>query len=276
MFDTLKRLHAAGVRYGSAIDIGCADGSFLLEAQAIGIIAGENTLNIDANSLYEPSLQEIKRQLGGRYWIGAVSDRAGDIEMTSAAHPYWTSVRPPGDLYWKRINGLSAETVQVPARTLDALVRDFGLAPPYLIKLDVQGAEASVLKGAQNVLADTNVVICETDMTDFQDVNGLLVQAGFVLHDITHLHRDANGDLGWFYPIFANTRLDATKAKSFWREEDNSRVVGLQEGRRRTILKRNAELLRRLTSTQVGRNVACPCGSGRKYKHCCGAHADPG
>jgi AbrB family looped-hinge helix DNA binding protein len=24
-------------------------------------------------------------------------------------------------------------------------------------------------------------------------------------------------------------------------------------------------------STKVGRNAPCPCGSGRKYKHCCGA-----
>ena len=26
-------------------------------------------------------------------------------------------------------------------------------------------------------------------------------------------------------------------------------------------------------STKVGRNDACPCGSGRKYKKCCLAHA---
>ncbi len=25
-------------------------------------------------------------------------------------------------------------------------------------------------------------------------------------------------------------------------------------------------------TTKVGRNDACPCGSGRKFKHCCGAH----
>jgi SWIM/SEC-C metal-binding protein len=24
-------------------------------------------------------------------------------------------------------------------------------------------------------------------------------------------------------------------------------------------------------STKVGRNEPCPCGSGKKYKHCCGA-----
>lgn len=276
MFDTLKRLHAARVRYASAIDIGCADGSFLLEARAMGVLDGATTLNVDANSIYEPSLQEITRQVGGHYWIGAVSDREGDIEMTSGAHPYWNSIRPQGDLYWKRINGLSAEVVKVQARPLDMLVREFGLAPPYLIKLDVQGAEASVLRGAQDVLGNTSIVICEADVADFQDLNALLVEAGFVLHDITQLHRDADGRLGWFYPVFANARLEAAKPKSFWGVEDNSRVLELQEDRRRRILKRNAELLRRLTATQVARNAPCPCGSGRKYKHCCGGHAAPG
>ena len=110
MFDALKRLHSAGVRYASAIDIGCADGSFLLEAQAMGIFDGAATLNIDANSLYEPSLVAIKHAVGGHYWIGAVTDREGDTEITIGAHPYWTSVRPQGDLYWKQINELSADT----------------------------------------------------------------------------------------------------------------------------------------------------------------------
>jgi uncharacterized protein YecA (UPF0149 family) len=76
--------------------------------------------------------------------------------------------------------------------------------------------------------------------------------------------------------VFVNAKLEAAKPKSFWGQEDNSRVVGLQEQRRQAILRRNAELIRRLTATQVGRNVPCPCGSGRKYKHCCGAHAAPG
>jgi hypothetical protein len=25
--------------------------------------------------------------------------------------------------------------------------------------------------------------------------------------------------------------------------------------------------------TAIGRNAPCPCGSGKKYKHCCGAKA---
>ncbi|MBK1707338.1 SEC-C metal-binding domain-containing protein [Halochromatium glycolicum] len=30
-----------------------------------------------------------------------------------------------------------------------------------------------------------------------------------------------------------------------------------------------------ITSTKVGRNDPCPCGSGKKYKKCCGSGALP-
>ena len=43
----------------------------------MGLLDGATTLNIDANSIYEPSLQEIAGRVGGHYWIGAVSDRDG-------------------------------------------------------------------------------------------------------------------------------------------------------------------------------------------------------
>lgn len=31
-----------------------------------------------------------------------------------------------------------------------------------------------------------------------------------------------------------------------------------------------------MINTRIGRNERCPCGSGRKYKHCCGSYAKPG
>ena len=33
-----------------------------------------------------------------------------------------------------------------------------------------------------------------------------------------------------------------------------------------------ANLARRPTRKKVGRNEPCPCGSGRKYRRCCGAN----
>jgi SEC-C motif-containing protein len=30
-------------------------------------------------------------------------------------------------------------------------------------------------------------------------------------------------------------------------------------------------VLEKQTGAQIGRNEPCPCGSGKKYKNCCGA-----
>jgi uncharacterized protein YecA (UPF0149 family) len=35
-------------------------------------------------------------------------------------------------------------------------------------------------------------------------------------------------------------------------------------------------VLTQRTSTKVGRNDPCPCGSGKKYKKCCGASSTDG
>ena len=33
----------------------------------------------------------------------------------------------------------------------------------------------------------------------------------------------------------------------------------------------NDKDLERLANKKIGRNEPCPCGSGKKFKHCCGA-----
>jgi uncharacterized protein len=43
------------------------------------------------------------------------------------------------------------------------------------------------------------------------------------------------------------------------------------DARRQENAKRDAQVSMPRKSEKVGRNEPCPCGSGRKYKHCCGA-----
>lgn len=43
--------------------------------------------------------------------------------------------------------------------------------------------------------------------------------------------------------------------------------LGVRRGRRRTI--KSEPVLPRSLRPAVGRNDPCPCGSGKKYKHCC-------
>ena len=105
-----------------------------------------------------------------------------------------------------------------------------------------------------------------------QSIDKLLLEAGFVLYDITQLSRLKDGTLGWFYPVYINKKLDNVRPQAFWDEKDNDAVVQVQVERRKAILKSNSELLNRLRhrDKNVGRNDPCPCGSGRKFKHCCG------
>ena len=241
---TLTGLFEKGVRYGTVIDLGCADGHFFLSHASLGIFPDALPLNVDANPIYEVSLKAIKTVVGGHYMIAAVTDKRGEVEMTTSAHPYWNSLRPQGDPYWERVNRLNeSTTVTVKAVTLDSLVKKFNLAPPYLLKLDVQGAELQALSGAADTLKQTSVVICEADIDDFEGLNRALVDAGFGLYDLTQHNWLSDYSLGWFYPVYLNRNLDNLRRREFWEPARNAEILKSQADRRKAILEQNAALL---------------------------------
>lgn len=268
----LERLSSKGVSYSTVIDVGCADGQFFLHYKKL--FPNAVPLNIDANPIYEPSLKAIKDAVGGEYFIGAVTDYVGEIDFIESVHPYWSSIRPEGDRYWSRINALVKNKTKMQATTLDALIEKLGLNPPFLLKLDVQGAEKSALIGAHLVLRNTHVVVCEADIDDFQEINAVLTDAGFKLYDLANQGRLRDGSLGWFYPIYISDKLKNISPAAFWDEKDNDANMQFQIARRDEILKANSALLNRFRyhHLQLGRNEPCPCGSGRKFKHCCGSY----
>jgi FkbM family methyltransferase len=240
---TLVGLFQKGVRYSTVIDVGCADGHFYLYHYRLGLFPGSTVVNIDPNPIYEDSLKSIKEVMGGHYAIAAASDREGELELTMSTHPYWSSLRPREDPYWERINHMNQGMAKVKAVTLDALAARLGLSGPYLIKLDVQGAEAQVIRGARDLLAHTHVIICEADMDDFQAINQNLVDAGFGLFDLTQPSWLADRSLGWFYPIYLHRSLDHLKSRAFWDATQNSVAVKAQVDRREQMLKLIDEIL---------------------------------
>ncbi len=54
------------------------------------------------------------------------------------------------------------EKITVPVRRLDDAVRDAGIAPPEIIKVDVQGGEMQVLRGGRETFAAADVLHLET------------------------------------------------------------------------------------------------------------------
>jgi FkbM family methyltransferase len=223
------------------VDIGCADGHFGLSH--FHLFPAATLVNIDANAVYEPSLKEISEVMGGAYVIAAVTDVVGEIEITTAAHPYWNSIRPEGDRYWSRVNELRTGKTRVRAITLDALSQHVPLAPPYLLKMDIQGAEESALRGGATFLRDTNILVCEADLGDFHSIHRMLDQAGFDLFDLTETRRLEDQSLAWFYPVYLNRRRSVFANRPLWDAARNEDIIQRQTERRERILKSNAELL---------------------------------
>jgi FkbM family methyltransferase len=243
---TLDVLKIKGMRFSTVIDIGCADGSFFIDHFDAGILPGAKPLNIEANALYEDSLRGIKDVLGGDYVIAAVAEKPGEIELTNSVHPYWASIRPPGDPYWQRVSGLHTDTAKVQALTLDGIVQSRDMPGPYLLKMDVQGAEEAALAGASETLKQTDVVIVEADIADFQSINAAMIAADFSLYDVTATSRLHDGTLGWFYPVYLNNRRSDMKPGAFWQPAQDQQIIGLQVERRKALLSSNAMKLSKL------------------------------
>jgi FkbM family methyltransferase len=250
--DSLRLLAAKGLRYRTVIDLGCADGHFFLQHFSLGLLAGAVPLHVDANSLYEDSLRAIRDTLGGHYVIAAATDHVGETELTIGSHPYWSSLLNRDDAYWQRMNKLHTGKVKVPAVTVDSLSRELNLSPPFLLKLDIQGAERAVLRGARETLKETDVVICEIDLADFHDLDEIMDDAGFSLFDITVLRRMADGSLGWFYPVYLNRRRDGIRNRTLWDPSVNEAVTEMQRKRRLQILEYNAQVLADLRKSRGG------------------------
>jgi FkbM family methyltransferase len=252
----LQSLAQKGVSYATVFDVGCADGHFFVDHFVRGLFQEAVPVNIDPNPVYEESLRRVRATFGGHYRIAAASDSAGESELTVAVHPYWSSLRPRDDLYWDRINKLAADTRKVPSLRLDDLVAELDATPPYLLKLDVQGAEVQALRGARNVLAKTNVVICEADIADFHAINSELLAAGFDLYDITMLQRLNDGTLGWFYPLYLSRRLANLKPRRFWEGDSNEALIKQQTRRRQQILDWLDQMLPQIRAAMNARKSA--------------------
>ena len=243
---TLFGLFKKGARYSTVVDLGCADGNFYLLHSGYGLFPSSVAVNIDANPIYEDSLKAIKEALGGHYLIAAVTDRNGEVEMTTSVHPYWNSLCPEDHRYWDAIRHLHHDkqaTVKVPTVTLDDVAQRFNLVPPFLIKLDVQGSEINALRGARATLEHTVAVICEANLSDFEAINQTMIDAGFDLYDLTNLNWLNDLSLCWFYPVFLNRRLTHLRKPPDWEKTFSDQVVTAQVRRREAILKENISIL---------------------------------
>ncbi|MCO4053740.1 MAG: FkbM family methyltransferase [Bosea sp.] len=86
--------------------------------------------------------------------------------------------------------------VALPMRRMDDVVAGLALTGPLLIKLDTQGFELEILKGATKTLGLAEVVILEVSLLTynegaplFHEVVGFMAAAGFLAYDVCGMER---------------------------------------------------------------------------------------
>lgn len=189
--DSYSQIGSMGFKPRTVIDVGVASGTFeLYEA-----FPEAYYLLIEPLKEFEPDLKLILKRYNGSYIQAVAGSCAGLASFNVHGHQL------EGSSLYNESMGSEADghKVTVPMILLDDVLKEKQLAGPYLIKVDVQGAELDVLEGAQHTLLETEVVVLEVSLFEFMkespqfyDVVSYMKNLGFVAYDII---------LGWNRPL---------------------------------------------------------------------------
>ena len=168
--------------------------------------ANAGTWTCLAKSIYPAALVECFEPLSQfepafRHWTAswptdvrlhrvALGSKEGSAEMVITDFADASSLLPLAELSEQQFGLKEDRRESVQLTTLDHLVAKRSLhRPPDLIKLDVQGYELEVLRGAEQCLATTRAVLCEVSFQSyyvgqplFDEVLAFLTDRGFALH----------------------------------------------------------------------------------------------
>jgi len=163
MMQFCRHLRNLGYAPGTIIDVGVADGTFDLYT----MFPSATYLLVEPLSEFEPALSWISSHYNAQYELAAAG--ADDEERfiyfgDSLAEMHGASLRPPQ--HDNMIEGPGKR--RVPVRRLDGLVEERNLPGPYLLKIDTQGTEIEVLRGAERILPQVDVVIAEVSFFNFR------------------------------------------------------------------------------------------------------------
>ncbi len=145
------------------LDIGCHKGDWHNQARLLWPNA--HFILVDAN----PANLEAIQATGAEHYIVVLADEEKEVTFYTRKDDQRGCT---GDgIYRENTPWYSDENVletKVQTTTLDNLLRDkLPIYGSILAKLDVQGAELDILKGATNILSFVDAIICEVALTNY-------------------------------------------------------------------------------------------------------------
>lgn len=194
----LARAQQRGLKIDTVIDIGASSG--IWSKVCLHYFPAAYYFLIEAQGSHEPKLQQFKRQHPrSDYVISAAGDSLGEIHFDA------TSLF--GGVASREVGG--GKQISVPMNTVDNLVRERRLKPPFLLKLDTHGFEVPIFEGATETLRETSLIIVETynfqlseGALRFPEMCVYLETKGFRCIDFSDLmHRQRDGAF-WQWDLY--------------------------------------------------------------------------
>ena len=187
---------------GTVIDVGANRGQFALSA----LISNKDVRIVSFEPI--PEAASVFEQIfAGRTEIDlrtmAIGSSPGRVPIHISASDDSSSLLPISDLQVRTFPGTEQRDVyDVEVSTLDIELEPESLEGPVLLKLDVQGFELEVLKGATQTLGRTDFVYCEVSFAEFYDNQPLASEIidfldleGFSLSRVSQVTRDVSGSV---------------------------------------------------------------------------------
>lgn len=233
-----------GIKPTTVIDVGAAFGDW--SEMCHRLLPDASYLMIEPLEEFEPFLaQKAARFENFRY-----------VRAVAASHAECREIHVHPDLTGSSVfeedeaDLVKEQSRLVRATTLDAEVSTAPpLPPPYLVKVDVQGAELEVLKGATEVLQNSEVILLETSLFEFfsggpqlHDVVIFMKSAGFVVYDMCNLaYRPLDGALAQvdlvFVPETSPLRTTHIYANLAQRRRQNAAMRAVFKRRRKDVMR---------------------------------------
>jgi FkbM family methyltransferase len=202
--DYLRRL---GFQPRTVIDVGVATGTPpLYEAWPGAFLALVEPLDD-----FSKAIESILAKRPGRWFHAAAGSAEGELEIR--VEPVWKERSSFFARNESERTGDEAMLRKVRVATLDSIVQEGALSPPFGLKIDAEGAELEVIRGASATLRDTQFVIAEVGVAPrfeggyrFAEFIAAMDEAGFSVCDILDLGR-AGSVVTFFDLVFRRNEL---------------------------------------------------------------------
>ena len=181
----LKNIQRDGLEIKTIYDIGANNGSWSVKLK--NDFPNTSFYLFEGNEKHTNSLSAT----GLFYHVGILSNPGRDFVE------YYKGGTSTGDSYYKENTAYydNVVPVRMPARTLDSLVEEYKLPTPNFIKIDTQGSELDVLRGAEKLLQSVDLVYLECPIGKYnigapniQEYLEYMASQNFIPSDLLEIH----------------------------------------------------------------------------------------